>query len=321
MDLKHLRYFVEIVDQASFHRASRALGIAQPALSRRMQDLEISLGCKVLNRSVRGVVPTRAGHMLYQEAQEILAKVSDTTALVRGVSESQSGTFRLGLVRSARKYDFVHQALKDISMNDGAGHVVISTGASPRLAADLESGKLDASLIYEQRVDSPLCASRLIHRESYVLGVCPSSPLAIRGPVTLSELIGQQFAWLPRTADGIDHDPLLLHCRSKGIDLTISHVAATQSELIDIVSLGGGLCITPVSTILTVPNGLVAFRAIADLDLTLDLYFCWNIRSPSSRPSDLLATFHRTIDFHRHELTSGEKNWARLDGRVLTNVD
>jgi DNA-binding transcriptional LysR family regulator len=61
MELRRLRYFVAAVEEGSLQRAAGRMHVAQPALSRRIRDLEDSLGCQLLERGVTGVTPTEAG--------------------------------------------------------------------------------------------------------------------------------------------------------------------------------------------------------------------------------------------------------------------
>ena len=55
MELRHLRYFVAVAELRNVTQAARRLHVAQPALSRQIQDLEEELGLKLLERSARGV--------------------------------------------------------------------------------------------------------------------------------------------------------------------------------------------------------------------------------------------------------------------------
>lgn len=64
MELRHLRYFAAVAELANVTQAARRLHVAQPALSRQIQDLEEELGVKLLERSTRGIKLTEAENSL-----------------------------------------------------------------------------------------------------------------------------------------------------------------------------------------------------------------------------------------------------------------
>lgn len=72
MELRHLRYFVAVVEAGSITAAARELLIAQPSLSRQLQDLERAAGLPLLHRCARGVEPTEAGWRLLPRARTAL---------------------------------------------------------------------------------------------------------------------------------------------------------------------------------------------------------------------------------------------------------
>jgi len=97
VQLRHLRYFVGIVDAGSLSRAATTLYVAQPALSQQMAELEQELGVPLLHRSARGVRATPAGETLYREAQAILRHVEKLPQIVRDSGGEVTGTVSLGM--------------------------------------------------------------------------------------------------------------------------------------------------------------------------------------------------------------------------------
>jgi DNA-binding transcriptional LysR family regulator len=77
MELRHLRYFLAVGEEQHYGRASRRLRVAQPALSRQIQDLEEELGFELFERIPRGVKLSAAGKLFLEDARRILQEVSD----------------------------------------------------------------------------------------------------------------------------------------------------------------------------------------------------------------------------------------------------
>ena len=77
MELRHLRYFVAVVEEQSFTKAAEKLLIAQPPLSRQIQNLEQELGALLFERGSRPLRPTVIGRFFYQQALKLLANADE----------------------------------------------------------------------------------------------------------------------------------------------------------------------------------------------------------------------------------------------------
>ncbi|HKC56011.1 MAG TPA: LysR family transcriptional regulator, partial [Vicinamibacterales bacterium] len=75
MELRHLRYFVGVAEEQHFGRAAARLHVAQPALSRQIQDLEGEMGFLLFDRLPRGVRLSAAGKLFLSDARRILQDV------------------------------------------------------------------------------------------------------------------------------------------------------------------------------------------------------------------------------------------------------
>lgn len=89
-EVAELRAFCAAVDLGSLGRAARLLRVSQPALSKRLRMLEALAGARLLDRSSRGVVPTRAGERLYIEARKLLEQAEAVEDLLGGLSGTDS---------------------------------------------------------------------------------------------------------------------------------------------------------------------------------------------------------------------------------------
>lgn len=97
MDLRSLRYFVQIAELGSITRAADHLGVAQPALSRQIHGVEEELGTQLLTRLPRGVRLTVAGRQFLDHCRKILRELDRAQEELRDRSEVPSGRVILGL--------------------------------------------------------------------------------------------------------------------------------------------------------------------------------------------------------------------------------
>ena len=75
VELRHLRYFVAVAEEATFVAAARRLGVAQPALTRQIHALERELDVDLLERTPKGTTLTPAGEVALTSARHVLRQV------------------------------------------------------------------------------------------------------------------------------------------------------------------------------------------------------------------------------------------------------
>ena len=83
MELRNIRYFAAVAEEKNFTRAAEKLAIAQPPLSRQIQDLEAELGTPLFIRSPHKVELTPEGELFLQYASQILDLVARSEEDVR----------------------------------------------------------------------------------------------------------------------------------------------------------------------------------------------------------------------------------------------
>src|SRR5437899_12730634 len=95
MELRHLRYFLAVGEALNFTRAAAQLRVAQPALSRQVQDLEEEIGVDLLKRSPRGVTLTAEGKLFLEEVRELLKRADESVEKVRALARGEYGELRV----------------------------------------------------------------------------------------------------------------------------------------------------------------------------------------------------------------------------------
>ena len=97
MDIRTLRYFVEVVRQQSFTRAAEKLFVTQPTISKMLKNLEDELNCTLLIRDGRKLLLTDTGRVVFERGQAILGEFSQLESELSDINHLHKGVLRLGI--------------------------------------------------------------------------------------------------------------------------------------------------------------------------------------------------------------------------------
>ena len=147
MELRHLRYFVAVGEEQHYGRASRRLRVAQPALSRQIQDLEEEVGFKLFERLPRGVKLSAAGKLFLEDARRILQEVNEATARAGRVARGHSGTLRVGFTENASWRGVVPDSFRRFREQQPDAELQLYPAASLEQLEAIRSGRLDAGFV------------------------------------------------------------------------------------------------------------------------------------------------------------------------------
>ena len=100
MDIRHLKYFISIVEEGTISQAAKRLNIAQPPLSQQLKQLEDELGATLFERHTRKMIITEEGILFYKRAKEILELLTGTVEEVRELSDGTKGILSIGTTAS-----------------------------------------------------------------------------------------------------------------------------------------------------------------------------------------------------------------------------
>ncbi|WP_414164777.1 LysR family transcriptional regulator [Superficieibacter sp. BNK-5] len=145
MDLKRLRYFCRVVEQGSVSQAAKALNMAQPPLSKRIQELEEELNVALFIRRGNRIEPTEAGYFLYRKACEILRQVEDTARETVEIAHQDKFRLRIGLTHLYQSY--FKPLLLELYKRNPHAEINISVTDSSHLETMLNEGTVDIALI------------------------------------------------------------------------------------------------------------------------------------------------------------------------------
>lgn len=228
MDLKRLRYFCSVVDNGSFTRASRILHIAQPPLSRRIQELEKELGVPLLIRDGRQVRPTPAGYVLHARAKEIFHQISAAVDETLEVAKAKRALLRIGLTHLYQRY--FSRLLLDLHRRYGDIEISIKVSDSAHLEELLSTGHIDVALI--QKPQETLRFNMLEFQPVPLVAVVSNQMFVGESEMLTPEDIKDCPLVMLRRSEGIGtYEVLLHHFRSRGLEPSIM-MSISQPEVI-----------------------------------------------------------------------------------------
>lgn len=193
MKLSHLQMMAAFAETGQIGAAARAVGIAQPAASRLLSEVEEMLGLPVRVRAGRGVVMTEAGRTLADRAQRVLQELAEAGREVAEIAGGGVGRVRIGAV-TAPALDIVLPALRTVRLSHPRIETEVVVAASDILCGQLASGRLDFVIgRVPEGVDAAQFEGRVIAPEPVALVVRKGHHLAERPPRNPAELMAYDW--------------------------------------------------------------------------------------------------------------------------------
>ncbi len=248
MDLRQLAFFVGVAEELNFSRAAEKLSIAQPALSRQIQQLEEDLGVLLFKRDKRNVALTSAGMYLLTQARQLRSTVADVVVQTRRVHNGLIGTLRIGHPGSAL-YSVLPDTLASLTANYPDVMTSLTEATEQELIEALLSHRVDVGLTREvntdDRIETVLLFSEpfaLVVPESHWLnsdtfenlGQCRHESFilcSLNASMTYGRLLMslfEQYGYLPRQVYEANYGATVLRLVEKNLGLAILPISYSQ---------------------------------------------------------------------------------------------
>ncbi|MFD8002800.1 LysR family transcriptional regulator [Streptomyces mirabilis] len=192
LETRELRYFVAVAEELHFGRAAERLGMAQPPLSRAIQQLERRIGVCLLERNRRGVRLTGAGEVLLHEGR---AALDATTAAARrtrraGGADSPGGPrSRLVLaVKAAGSHELLQKLLDAYAVEPDAAEIEVLPCGMCEQEGILRDGRADVALMHAPFNSLAGFDSEELMTEGQVAILPAGHPLAARKTLSLADV-------------------------------------------------------------------------------------------------------------------------------------
>lgn len=201
MELRHLRYFLTVVEEGSLSRAAERLHVAQPSLGRQITDLERSLGQRLFERDARGMRTTHAAKALVVHAREVIRLADASAEIVAGGMPRERVALGIGPTTDEKW-------VLDLVRASKAQHPEISLRVSEMLSTELLAGVNtgDLDMAVSSRRPSDNLQSRLLWSEPFGVAVAPEGALAGSPEVDAASLQDARVLAFVRAQTPPEHD-------------------------------------------------------------------------------------------------------------------
>lgn len=189
MEIRVLRYFLEIARENNMSRAAETLHVSQPTLSKQMKELEFELGKKLFRRGSTSVTLTDEGMLLRKRAEDILAMVDKTAEEFRELDNITGGEVHIGCAES---YLIKHlaQTIKDFKEKYPLFRYHLTSGNTEQVAERLDRGLIDFAVIAEPPNLERYNYIEIPGTDIWGLVIRKEHPLSDKVEISFDDLIG-----------------------------------------------------------------------------------------------------------------------------------
>ncbi|MDO9436417.1 LysR family transcriptional regulator [Hydrogenophaga sp.] len=241
MEIKQIESFVRVAEMGSFSRASAALDIPQPSLSRHVRQLEQETRSHLFVRTGRGVELTEAGQCLLSHGQAILELTRKAQTELDALQGKFTGRVTVGLPPRVAMV-LAPLLVKSFRSRWPKASISISEGLSVSLREDLILGRIEMAVLFDPS-PSPKIEWQSLFQEDLVLCGRPTRAHPLPARIAAAEL-SRYPVMLPAMPNAI-RSLIETHCGARGIVLNVVAELDSVQSLLKLAVDGQGYAIVP----------------------------------------------------------------------------
>lgn len=270
VDIKHMKYFIEVVKQGGMTNTSKSLYIAQPTISKAIKDIENEMGTPLFDRSKRHLILTDAGQIFYEKSKEIVALYDYLPSEMERLNGLETGHINMGMSAVMNMKILInilgafHQQYPNVTYN------LIENGGKT-IEQQIINDEVDIG-VTTLPVDHHIFDYTTLDKEDLRLIVSREHRLAKYETVKLEDLAGEDFILFNK--DFYLNDKIIENAKNVGfVPNTVAQIS--QWHVIeDLVTNELGISILPTS-ISEQLNGDVKLLRIEDAHVHWELGVVW----------------------------------------------
>ncbi|HEX9172155.1 MAG TPA: LysR family transcriptional regulator [Telluria sp.] len=293
MELRHLRYFVAVADEKNFTRAAERLNIAQPPLSRQIQQLEEELGVILIEKGSRPLRLTEAGKFFHAHAQELLARAADLKSMTQRVGKIER-KLAIGFVASTL-YGLLPEIVRRFRNRYQAVEISFHELTTMEQLQALKEGRIDVGFGRLKSEDPAI--RRIVLREEPLIVALPVGHRLLAGGVAvkLPDLVQETLLVYPKFPRPSFADQVLATFRERMLaPQKVLEVRELQIA-IGLVGAGQGIAIVPQSLQGMIRTDVV-YRPLDDLQAVSPIIFSVRQMDRSPELGNMLEVIYEIYD-------------------------
>ncbi len=296
MELRHLRYFLAVAEEMNFTRAAARLAIAQPPLSRQIQELEEELGAPLFIRKPRALQLTDEGILFRQYAIRVLELVDQSAEEVREMKHGLHGMLSLATVEGhaprllSQWIAEFHEIHPDVQYN-------LWNGNSDDVSYRISKGICELGIIAEPYNAEGLNAIH-VYKEPWIAMIPKNHPLAgLPGDtISLSKLAPYELL-LPSRISRLQE--ITDWFGSSGQNLTVCCRIAHMLNAYELTKRGVGIAIYPAAAGELAGSDEISLKRLVDPEVTVSYVLVWDKQRQLSHAAQAFVDYvkqHHSLD-------------------------
>lgn len=237
MEIRVLKYFLAVAREESILKASEALHITQPTLSRQLMDLEQELGKKLFTRGSRHITLTEDGILLRRRAEEIIELVGKTENEIRTSDDNLSGDIYIG-AGETEVMSCIAKLTKDIQNNYPDIHYHIFSGNEESVSERLDKGLIDFGILIDPKNISKYEYIRLPQKDKFGVIMRKDSPLAEKSALKRKDLWNVPLIMSAQVMDDEKVVEAMLGRKTEQLNITATYNLIYNASLLAKAGLG-----------------------------------------------------------------------------------
>jgi len=294
MDLRHLRYFTAVAEERHFGRAAQRLGIAQPPLSRQIQDLESELGFSLFDRSRRRVELTPAGAVFLAHVRRVFDALELGVHEARRASVGETGRLVLGYL-SSLAYSGITELVRTFRGELPAVELALREMPPQEQIEALKDGRIDVGF-GRIRLEDPRIRRIVLREERMIVALPLGHPLLDAGAaLSLHDLLSETLIIFPKAPRPSYADQVLAAFHDRGLKPERIYETRELQIALGLVAAGEGVSVVP-GSVYGLKRDDVGYKELDDPNLVSPIIMSTRLLDESADLRAMLELIYQLYD-------------------------